>query len=392
MSTLPTLRLWPLLLAVCGAAAGLRAQDLLLKSHTIVVAGDTVLTDGELLLRGGKVAYVGRDIPADVQQKAHRLDFGAATVVPGFVIAHGWLGQERDMVETADCYTPTLLAADAFDPFQDELHQLVVAAVTSYALAPSSRNLVGGIGALVKPGLDHGVVANPDLFLMLSLVAPARSQERPPTSLMGACDLLRTMFSSARDQLASNRADLQPARQVLNHGRRLLMHADTRAELRAALDLAVAFGFEPVLVGGRDADEMLPELQAAHASVVLAALDYDATPRALELPRVLHDAGIRIAFSGRPELLRLGAAIATEHGLPRAAALAALTRTPAELLGLQDQLGSLRQGCDADFAVFSGDPVDLASRQLAVYVGGIRLSGDLPAAATAATSKTQESR
>lgn len=395
------LRIAAFLFAPCLFALTTPAQDLLLRSHTVVVAGDTVLTDGELLLRGGKVAYVGRDIPADARGKARRLDFGDATVVPGFVVAHGWLGQERDLAETADCYTPLLHAADAFDPFQDELQALPPAAVTSYALAPSSRNLVGGIAALVKPGADAGQVAESDLYLMLALVAPARSQDRPPTSLMGASGLLRTMFTAARDQAAAGRSDLQPARQVLARSRGLLVHADTRAELHAAIELANAFALPLVLVGGRDADECLDELKAIKASVVLDSLDYDSTPRALALPRRLHDAGIRIAFAGRPELLRLSAALAVQHGLPRAAALQALTRAPAELLGQQDHIGSLRQGCAADFAVFGGDPIDLQSPLQAVYCDGVRLFGEAqarparspaPAITASSEAKAQESR
>lgn len=379
-------------------AAALPAQDLLLKSHTVVVAADVTLTDGELLLRNGKVAWVGKDIPAEARGRARVLDFGAATVVPGFVVAHGWLGQERDLAELADCCTPTLPAADAFDPFQDQLAALPKAGVTSYALAPSSRNLVGGIGALVKPGRDGGAVADPDLFLMLALVAPARSQDRPPTSLMGAADLLRTMFADARADAAAGRRELQPARQVLAHSRRVFVHADTRAELRTALDLAREFSLAPVLVGGSDADQFVAELQELKADVVLTAPDYDSPPRLQQLPGVLARAGIRVAFAGRPERLRVGMALAVQHGLPRAAALQALTRTPAELLGQQQRIGSLRQGCDADFAVYGGDPIDLTSPLLAVYVDGVRLSGDadrrLPPAAARANpaSPAQESR
>ena len=66
------------------------------------------------------------------------------------------------------------------------------------------------------------------------------------------------------------------------------------------------------------------------------------------------------------------------HGLSREAALAALTRNPAIQCDVEDNAGSLRQGCSADFAVYSADPLDLTSRLTAVYVGGapIDLEGD----------------
>ncbi|MCK5944616.1 MAG: amidohydrolase family protein, partial [Planctomycetes bacterium] len=73
--------------------------------------------------------------------------------------------------------------------------------------------------------------------------------------------------------------------------------------------------------------------------------------------------------------LRLSAALAVRHGLGREAALAALTRTPATLLGKQAVVGSLRQGCSADFVVFDGDLLDLASRHVATWIDGARVSG-----------------
>jgi imidazolonepropionase-like amidohydrolase len=98
------------------------------------------------------------------------------------------------------------------------------------------------------------------------------------------------------------------------------------------------------------------------------------------LPAELALAGIRVAFtSQQPQWLRTTAALAVAHGMPRRAALAALTRTPAELIGRPERVGSLRIGCDADLAVFSGDPLDLTSRLLAVYVGGELLHGAVPA-------------
>jgi len=363
------------LLSVLGlaTASALAQQDLLVKARSVVVAADTVLTGGELLVRQGRIAFVGSEIPADSRARARLLDHADATLVPGFVLAHGWLGQEADLAERANAFTPELRAAEAFDPFQDELQALARYGVTSCALAPSSRNVVGGIAALIKPGADCGTVATDDLFLKLSLVAAARDQERWPTSLMGAVELLRTAFTAARNPATANARDLLPLRQCLQRARRACIHADTYAELIAALELSKEFGIEPVLVGAAEADKCLPRIKAQNASVVLAPLAVDARQRQLELPGMLERAGIPFAFtSQQPELLRVSAALAVHNGCSRKAALAALTRTPAELLDQAAAIGSLRTGCAADFCVFSGDPLDLGSRLLAVYVGGVR--------------------
>ena len=73
------------------------------------------------------------------------------------------------------------------------------------------------------------------------------------------------------------------------------------------------------------------------------------------------------------------AALAVGYGCSRATALAALTSMPASICGIDTTHGTLRRGCDADFAVFTGDPIDLTSRLVAVYGNGALLHGEEPA-------------
>jgi imidazolonepropionase-like amidohydrolase len=87
---------------------------------------------------------------------------------------------------------------------------------------------------------------------------------------------------------------------------------------------------------------------------------------------------VPFCFQGAPSQLRASAALAVHYGTSRKAALTALTRTPAVLLGQQDHVGALRRGCDADFAVFDGDPLDLGAPLRAVWVDGQRRFGTDP--------------
>lgn len=369
------LRCQTLLLAVLLPAA--TAQDLLLRAKTIAVAEGSVLSPGQLLVRAGKIAYVGADIPAEARQNAKVVDYGDAMIVPGFVLAATTLGRDQDLGEGALPFTPDLRAAEAFDPWQDELQALPRYGVTSAGLSPSPRNLAGGLGALVKPGADGGRVVSDDLHLGMSLTAAARSPEREPTSLMGAMDLLRSAFRAAKGPAAAG-PDTAVLRAVLQGSRRVAICADSFAELSAALDLAREFQFEPVLVGGSDAHKLLPRLAQQKAAVVLGSLRPDARLVQLELPAQLHKAGIPFAFGGSPETLRLSAALAVRHGLDRQQALLALTKNAAVLLDTQSTAGTLRQGAAADLCVFGGDPLDLHSPHLATYVDGQRVVGSEP--------------
>lgn len=375
----PMLTRGALLAAAVAVPAGLSAQDLLVRAATIAIAPDSIASPGRVLVRDGKVALVGDEIPAEVAARARVVDFGSAYVVPGFVLAHTTLGQEQDLAERAVALTPDLLAKDGFDPFSDALKALPKHAVTSAALAPSSTNVAGGIASLVEPGADHGSVRTDTLYAKFALVQTARNPERPPTSLIGAVDLLRHAFADASTGHLPG-PDGQALLAVARGERRAFVHADLRAEILAALALCRDLGIAPVVCGGAEAADCLVELQRARAAVVLAPLRPELRDVQLELPAKLERAGLSFCFAGLPSTLRTSAALAVQHGASRKAALAALTRTPAELCGIEASHGSLRRGCDGDFAVFSGDPIDLTSRQLAVFGDGVLLCGELPKA------------
>ncbi len=361
------------------------AQELLLKAQRIVVAADTVLTDGALLVQQGKVVWVGTDIPADARSRAKSIDYGSGTIVPGFVLAETTLDQDADLAEGALAFTPDLRAAEAFDPWDERLLALPALGITSCAFSPSPRNVAGGIAAFVKPGKERGAMAAAELHLSLSLTGAARSPERQPTSLMGAMDLLRTTFTAARTGTHTG-PDAAVMHQVLQGSRPVFVHADTWAEINAALDLSRDFGFTVVLVGAREAGKALPRIVQQKASIVLDTLVPEGRLEQLRLPARLAEAGVPFCFAGQPEKLRLSAALAVRNGLDRRTALQALTRLPATLLDQQQVVGSLRQGSAADFVVFTGDPLDLDSAHVATWVDGIRVAGSDPATKPAAST------
>jgi len=372
------------LLATTGAE--LVAQDLLVQAKTIVIAPGSTITDSAFLVRDGKVAYVGDDTPGEARSGARVVDYGDAIISPGFVLAATTLGREADLGETAFAFTPDLRAVEAFDPWQDELLELAQYGVTSVGLKPASRNVAGGVGALVKPGAERGAVAVPEAFAGFSLNSNARSQQRQPTSLMGAKEMLRESFEAARlgVQLGPDLAEL---RQVMSGARRALVHADTFAELNTALELAETYQFTPVIVGGTDADRVLERIGKSAAGVVLRTLSPTDRIAELTLPKKLAEAGIPFCFAAAPHQLRLSAVLAVRHGLDRRTAHAALTRTPATMLGQQALVGSLRQGCGADFVVHDGDLLDLSARHVATWIDGQLVDGAAPTAKNTSKNK-----
>jgi imidazolonepropionase-like amidohydrolase len=133
------------------------------------------------------------------------------------------------------------------------------------------------------------------------------------------------------------------------------------------------------LVHADEAEFALDAIKAHARGVVLSPLDLSSSARQLALPKLLASHGIPFAFGsetpkkGGPDALRWSAAMAVRNGCSKTTALAAITYTPARLVGAESRIGTLEVGRDADFAIWSGDPLELTSRLLAVRVGGVEL-------------------
>ena len=158
-------------------------------------------------------------------------------------------------------------------------------------------------------------------------------------------------------------------------GLRVFAHASAAAEIQAVLELERELKLGLVLVHAREAGRLVDEIRAAGVPVILGPLTAEDPRDVLEAPGRLARAGVPIAFaSDAPRTseaqLRHAAAFAIRHGLDPVAALRALTETPATLLGMDDRLGALEPGREADFVVYSGHPLSLASAVERVVVGG----------------------
>lgn len=359
---------------------------LLVEAARILVGPETELRDSAILVRDGKVLFVGQEIPADAKRGAERVAFPGATILAGMVNPHCSLGLGTKLAERIDTFTPELLAADAFDPFVDELQQAAHAGVTTVGLAPSSLNAFAGQGAAVHTG-QIGEVVVESTYLKMSMVDAAFDQNRFPTSRMGAADLIRNAFKRARSPLGGD-LRVKVLADVLNGGRHLALHAESEAELRCVLDLCEELKVKPLLVGCREAHKVLDRIAALASGAVLAPLEFGSPEHYLTLPAALEKRGVPFSFMAeRHDGLRISAALAVRNGASAKAALHALTDVAATHADANTLVGDLREGKSADFVVFSGPPLDLTSRLLRVYIAGVPVAGDAAQASAAQSSK-----
>jgi imidazolonepropionase-like amidohydrolase len=157
-------------------------------------------------------------------------------------------------------------------------------------------------------------------------------------------------------------------------------HAHRADDIATALRIADEFGYRLVIDRGTEADRLAAQLAERDVPVVLGPLTVnrrgvEMRNRSPHTARHLVSAGVHIAFTTGAgtvpvQYLAHQASFAVREGLDRDVALAALTIEPARILGIDDRLGSLQPGKDADLCLWSGDPLDPRQRVVAAFVGG----------------------
>lgn len=361
--------------------------------------------DGVIHVRDGKIVAVGRSL--DIPPNVPMIDRPDAVICPGFVMAGSSLAGSHASSESV---SGAFRAIDNFDTYAD--HSIDLAnGITTVHLDPGQHRFVSGIGAVVKlagapsdrtlrdradlninfgafnapPVVDVPFFASAD-----EAIEPAELQR--PESRLGQMQMLRNLITAAgsaptRTPFDFHRATFAAAwRDELP----LRLEINSAADLANALKLLEAEGRKAYFVGGREAFEIADQLAAAGYPFVLRldrsyerpganigpdpAATGDQTTRAA----TLQSAGLAaISVAGRtdeshpnPGML---AALARRSGLTANQTLAALTRIPAETLGVADRVGSLKPGADADFVVMTGAPTEISSRVLETFVNGRRV-------------------
>jgi imidazolonepropionase-like amidohydrolase len=353
--------------------------------------GTEVHTPGVVTLSGGKVASVGKDVPVG----AGALDFPEAWATPGWIDAAsttGLAGADSEMTrETTPCVRPLRV----FDPSAPEVRRALAAGVTSIFLEPGNANVVGGVASVVKttPAAGGGPrVVKEEAALKIAFGQdpcmgnfpahgiPQSIYARRPTTRMGVLAVLRDAWILGRAAGPdSPDPDMAAMARAAAGGIPVRALARTVQDLRTALRMKADLGFEPVLEGVSEGYMVADLLSAAKAGCVVGPLVYPVggrgpewTDPALDNAGALHRAGVRIALTagGRAAGLRDQAAMAVRFGLPRDAALRAVTSAAAALSGAADRIGTLEKGRDADLVLWDGDPLEPSSRVLEVIVDG----------------------
>jgi imidazolonepropionase-like amidohydrolase len=393
-----------LLLLIVAAPA--RAADVPIAiEHARVHPGDgRTLPDGTVVIRGESVVAVGPAAEVRVPEGARHVDGRGAWVTPGLIDAEATTGisevaLERSTDETGldDRYEPVRAAfsvLDGLNPHSVVIPVTRIEGVTANVLAPRF-GLVSGRGAMVRllgESVEEMVVRAP-VAIYASAAAAGRSVAYGARG--GVLLRLRELFDDVRQyarrrqdfernqmrKVGASRLDLEALIPVVEGKLPLVVEAHRASDIQAVLRLAREEKIRLVLSGVEEGWLVARDIAAAKVPVVVSALPdlpraFEALGARLDNAALLARAGVKIAISPREQddhrsrTLRLEAGNAVANGLPWDAALAAITRNPAEVFEVAGTLGVLAPGKAADLVVWSGDPFEPLTRPVRVFMRG----------------------
>ena len=356
----------------------------------------------DILVRDGKIAAIGQNLNAEGEQI---VDAAGMQVYPGFVDAHSHLGLDSDGVgyegwdynEMNDPISPQMRGIDGFKPMQPCMRTAAKGGVTTVCTGPGSANVLGGTFCAVKT-----VGKRVENMLVREAVAmkcafgenPKRCyRDKSVSTRMTTAAKLRETLFKAREYMekieaAGDDAGKRPAFDmkleamipVMKREIPLKAHAHAAEDIFTALRIAREFNvkitLEHVTEGHLIVDELAKEnLPCAVGPSLTNASKFELRNKTFDTPGILSRAGIRVSIiTDAPvipqEYLPLCAGLAIKHGMDPFAALQAITINPARHAGIEDRVGSLEVGKDADIVLLNGSPFDIDPDIQAVYING----------------------
>jgi len=413
------------------APSALWAQTIAIQGGTVIPIAGPPIEGGTVLIRDGRIAEVGANV--SVPNGARVVDATGRYVLPGLVDAMSYYGiSGSDLNETSAPSTPQLRVLEAYYPFgtfsdgeppaAPRSTDLLMGGVTTHYVAPADATVIGGQGAIVKaaaPTYDQLVVREPAAIDMTLGQRPAGTFQAgggSPGTRMAVVAHLREQLVRAQEYQARVEAwealpedertpSSKPARDLGAEALVLLLtgeipariQANRTTEIREAMQLADEFGFELIVDSGISADQLTAELGAARVPVVLGPISHpfvsgEEIPDRDEYPQPderraarLQAAGVPFAIasfsrsfgalgpSGSGKWLLLDAALAAGYGLSEAQVLRAITLSAAEILGVDDRIGSLEPGKDGDVIILDGPPLSVTTWVERAFVDGVEV-------------------
>ena len=353
---------------------------------------------GDFKIDKGVFTEVGTNLTANKGEDVQ--DLNGLYVFPGLVESHCHLGMEEtairfegdDVNEITDPITPNMRGIDGCNPMDETIESALKGGVTTVAAGPGSANVLGGTFFAYKTKgncIDEMTIENPIAMKAAFGENPKRCyQGKKIDTRMQISALLRETLEKTKEYMKKkeNGKDvaydqkLEAMIPVVKRELPLKCHAHRADDILTAIRIAKEENIKITLDHVTDARCILPQIKESGFPCICGPAlthksKFELANMSFETPNELYKAGILFSIiTDSPvipqQYLSLSAALAAKAGLPEYEAIKAITINPAKILGLDNRVGSIKVGKDADFVVCTKNILDTQNEIQSVYVDG----------------------
>ena len=353
---------------------------------------------GDFKIDKGVFTEVGTNLTANKGEDVQ--DLNGLYVFPGLVESHCHLGMEEtairfegdDVNEITDPITPNMRGIDGCNPMDETIESALKGGVTTVAAGPGSANVLGGTFFAYKTKgncIDEMTIQNPIAMKAAFGENPKRCyKDKKIDTRMQISALLRETLEKTKEYMKKkeNGKDvaydqkLEAMIPVVKRELPLKCHAHRADDILTAIRIAKEENIKITLDHVTDARSILPQIKESGFPCICGPAlthksKFELANMSFETPNELYKAGILFSIiTDSPvipqQYLSLSAALAAKAGLPEYEAIKAITINPAKILGLDNRVGSIKVGKDADFIICAKNILDTQNEITAVYVDG----------------------
>lgn len=358
-----------------------------------------MIPGGTLLIKDGVMEGI-LEKEEEVPGEYRKIDAKGCFVMPGFIEAHCHMGitEEKKGMEGDDCnegvdpITPSLRAIDAINPMDDAFHNAVRAGITAANIGPGSANVVGGQFLVVNNHgrcIDEMVLKAPSALKVAFGENPKVNYSgmgKSPATRMAIAAMLRKELLAAKQYLSDHKKDrntdlrYEAYRPVFEKKIPIKAHVHRADDIQTAIRIAKEFDVRMTLDHCSEGHLIADEIKASGFPAIvgpdLASRNkIEVQNMAFKTAGILSKAGVLTAITtDHPvsliQTLPLCAALAVKEGMEMDAALKAITIHAAEICGVDDKIGSLDRGKQADIVIYDGHPFDIFTRTMCTLIKG----------------------
>ena len=397
------------LAALCTTPAA--AQSVAITNAKLVIGdGSAPIDGGTVIVRGGRVVAAGKSVtvPAGIDT----VDAGGRYVTPGIVAGFTRVGlvevdavnQTNDVNAAGSPFHAAIDVVPGINPRVSAITLNRAEGITRAVVAPDTAGSVfTGMGAVIDLGTDMQPITRARAFQFMEY--GEGGAERAGGSRPAAIAMFRNALKQARDFARSpaayadqgknallNRADAEALAPVADGRIPLFIHVERAADMLTLIDLKREMpALSMVFIGASEGWLVAPQLATARVPVIASALNdlpesFEALAATQSNIGRMKAAGVLVgigmindndARQARLEKQYAGNLVALGRvpgatGMRWDDAFAAITSVPAESIGIGGDIGSLRPGRRGDVVIWSGDPLELDTAALAVYIDGVK--------------------